>query len=96
MAFSVTLSTTGIITNYKEPRALLEAKGIAKLAKYLYDEHPDIEFTVAKSFIKELQGAFGLLLKSVRSDCCSKRFAIGRGCQDCEEDEGGLCRRRVL
>ena len=40
---------------------------IAKLAKFLYDEHPDIEFTVlAKAVIKELQGAFGLLMKSVR------------------------------
>lgn len=67
----------GIITNYKELRALLESKGfkfetetdtecIAKLAKYLYDEHPDIEFTVLiKAVIKELEGAFGLLLKSV-------------------------------
>lgn len=67
----------GIITNYKELKVLLEGKGfkfetetdtecIAKLAKYLYDRHPDIEFvTLAKSVIKELQGAFGLLLKSV-------------------------------
>jgi glucosamine--fructose-6-phosphate aminotransferase (isomerizing) len=67
----------GIITNYKELRTLLEGKGfrfetetdtecIAKLAKYLYDEHPDIEFLVlAKAVIKELQGAFGLLLKSI-------------------------------
>ena len=67
----------GIITNYKELRVLLEGKGfkfetetdtecIAKLAKYLYDSHPDIEFLVlAKAVIKELQGAFGLLLKSV-------------------------------
>ncbi|KAI5283496.1 glutamine--fructose-6-phosphate transaminase (isomerizing), partial [Ascosphaera aggregata] len=67
----------GIITNYKELRALLESKGfrfetetdtecIAKLAKYLYDLHPDIEFTeLAKGVVKELQGAFGLLLKSV-------------------------------
>ncbi|KAJ5974016.1 Glutamine--fructose-6-phosphate aminotransferase [Penicillium waksmanii] len=65
----------GIITNYKELKALLESKGfrfetetdtecIAKLAKYLYDQHPDIEFTVlAKAVIKELEGAFGLLLK---------------------------------
>ncbi|KAJ5217523.1 glucosamine--fructose-6-phosphate aminotransferase [Penicillium citrinum] len=62
----------GIITNYKELKALLESKGfrfetetdtecIAKLAKYLYDQHPDIEFTVlAKAVIKELEGAFGL------------------------------------
>ncbi|KAI9814106.1 MAG: glutamine--fructose-6-phosphate transaminase (isomerizing) [Thelocarpon impressellum] len=67
----------GIITNYKELKALLESKGfkfetetdtecIAKLAKYIYDEHPSIEFTVlAKAVIKELQGAFGLLMKSV-------------------------------
>lgn len=67
----------GIITNYKELRALLEGKGfkfetetdtecIAKLAKFLYDSHPDIDFTtLAKAVIKELQGAFGLLLKSV-------------------------------
>lgn len=67
----------GIITNYKELKVLLEGKGfrfetetdtecIAKLAKYLYDQHPDIEFLVlAKAVIKELQGAFGLLLKSV-------------------------------
>ncbi|KAK5006086.1 glutamine--fructose-6-phosphate transaminase (isomerizing), partial [Cryomyces antarcticus] len=67
----------GIITNYKELKTLLEGKGfkfetetdteaIAKLAKYIYDDHPDIEFTVlAKAIIKELQGAFGLLLKSV-------------------------------
>ncbi|KAK5073481.1 glutamine--fructose-6-phosphate transaminase (isomerizing) [Lithohypha guttulata] len=67
----------GIITNYKELKALLEGKGfkfetatdtecIAKLAKYLYDSHPDIDFTtLTKAVIKELQGAFGLLLKSV-------------------------------
>ncbi|KAI9727829.1 MAG: glutamine--fructose-6-phosphate transaminase (isomerizing) [Cirrosporium novae-zelandiae] len=67
----------GIITNYKELRSLLEGKGfkfetetdtecIAKLAKYIYDEHPNIDFTVlAKAVIKELQGAFGLLMKSV-------------------------------
>jgi len=67
----------GIITNYKELRVLLEGKGfkfetetdteaIAKLAKYIYDEHPDIDFVpLAKAVIKELQGAFGLLLKSV-------------------------------
>lgn len=67
----------GIITNYKELKALLESKGfkfetetdteaIAKLAKYIYDSHPDIDFPVlAKAVIKELQGAFGLLMKSV-------------------------------
>jgi len=58
-------------------RALLESKGfrfetetdtegIAKLAKYIYDEHPTIDFTtLAKAVIQELQGAFGLLIKSV-------------------------------
>jgi glucosamine--fructose-6-phosphate aminotransferase (isomerizing) len=67
----------GIITNYKELKTLLEGKGfkfetetdteaIAKLAKYIYDQHPDVEFPVlAKAVIAELQGAFGLLLKSV-------------------------------
>jgi glutamine---fructose-6-phosphate transaminase (isomerizing) len=72
-----TVVHNGIITNYKELKALLETKGfrfetdtdtecIAKLAKFLYDQHPDIDFTVlAKAVIKELQGAFGLLLKSV-------------------------------
>lgn len=67
----------GIITNYKELKVLLESKGfkfetetdtecIAKLAKYLYDQHPDIELlTLTKAVIKELQGAFGLLLTSV-------------------------------
>jgi glucosamine--fructose-6-phosphate aminotransferase (isomerizing) len=67
----------GIITNYKELRVLLESKGykfetdtdtevIPKLAMYLYDEHPKIGFTdLAKAVIKELEGAFGLLLKSV-------------------------------
>ncbi|KAL2215678.1 glucosamine--fructose-6-phosphate aminotransferase [Thermoascus aurantiacus ATCC 26904] len=67
----------GIITNYKELKALLESKGfrfetetdtecIAKLAKYLYDQQPDIDFTVlAKAVVKELQGAFGLLIKSI-------------------------------
>ena len=73
-----TVVHNGIITNYKELKALLEGKGfrfetetdtecIAKLAKYLYDQHPDIDFTtLAKAVIKELQGAFGLLMKSIR------------------------------
>lgn len=67
----------GIITNYKELKALLEGKGfkfetdtdtecIAILAKFLYDSHPDMDFTtLSKAVIKELQGAFGLLMKSV-------------------------------
>ena len=67
----------GIITNYKELKELLSSKGfkfetetdteaIAKLAKYIFDEHPTIDFTtLVKAVIKELQGAFGLLIKSV-------------------------------
>lgn len=67
----------GIITNYKDIRTLLESKGfifesdtdtecIAKLAKCLYDAQPEISFTdLAKLVIRELEGAFGLLLKSV-------------------------------
>ncbi|CAG8337661.1 unnamed protein product [Penicillium nalgiovense] len=66
----------GITTNYKELRGLLAGKGfkfetetdteaIAKLAKYIYDENPTIEFTtLAKAVIQELEGAFGLLIKS--------------------------------
>ncbi|RPA83406.1 glucosamine-fructose-6-phosphate aminotransferase [Ascobolus immersus RN42] len=72
-----TVVHNGIITNYKELKAFLEGKGfvfetetdtecIAKLAKYIYDQHDDIDFTtLAKSIIKELEGAFGLLIKSV-------------------------------
>lgn len=77
----------GIITNYKELKALLQSKGfvfetetdteaIAKLAKYIYDQHPDMDFTeLAKALIKELQGAFGLLIKSVRypGECIAAR-----------------------
>ncbi|KAL9048591.1 MAG: hypothetical protein Q9162_007640 [Coniocarpon cinnabarinum] len=67
----------GIITNYKELRALLESKGfkfetetdteaIAKLCKYVYDAHPDMDFTdLSKAVIAELEGAFGLLIKSI-------------------------------
>jgi glucosamine--fructose-6-phosphate aminotransferase (isomerizing) len=67
----------GIITNYKELKTLLQSKGfkfetetdtecIAKLAKYLYDSHPTIGFTdLAKAVINELEGAYGLLIKSV-------------------------------
>lgn len=67
----------GIITNYKELKTLLSTKGfkfetetdtecIAKLAKYLYDSNPNIGFTeLAKAVIQELEGAYGLLIKSV-------------------------------
>ncbi|RKU46489.1 glutamine--fructose-6-phosphate transaminase (isomerizing) [Coniochaeta pulveracea] len=68
----------GIITNYKELKTLLESKGfkfetetdtecIAKLCKYVYDAHPNMSFTdLAKAVINELEGAYGLLIKSVR------------------------------
>ena len=67
----------GIITNYKELKTLLESKGfrfetetdtecIAKLAKYIHDQHPSVGFTdLAKAVISELEGAYGLLIKSV-------------------------------
>ncbi|KAK9439332.1 glutamine:fructose-6-phosphate amidotransferase [Metarhizium brunneum] len=67
----------GIITNYKELKTLLIAKGfkfetetdtecIAKLTKYIYDQQPQIGFTdLAKAVISELEGAYGLLIKSV-------------------------------
>lgn len=66
----------GIITNYKELRTLLESKGfkfetetdtevIPKLAMYLHSQHQSISFPdLAKLVIKELQGAFGLLMMS--------------------------------
>lgn len=58
-------------------KTLLSAKGfkfetetdtecIAKLAKYLYDQHPHIDFVdLTKAVISELEGAYGLLIKSV-------------------------------
>ncbi|KAJ3120597.1 glutamine--fructose-6-phosphate transaminase (isomerizing) [Nowakowskiella sp. JEL0407] len=71
----------GIITNYKELRTVLEKKGyvfesdtdtecIAKLAKYLYDSSKGsgkpITFTsLIKAVVKELEGAFAMILKSV-------------------------------
>ncbi|KAF7536496.1 hypothetical protein G7054_g4487 [Neopestalotiopsis clavispora] len=67
----------GIITNYKELKTLLESKGlrfetetdtecIAKLAKYIYDQHPTLGFVdLTKTVINELEGAYGLLIKSV-------------------------------
>ncbi|KAJ3299990.1 glutamine--fructose-6-phosphate transaminase (isomerizing) [Borealophlyctis nickersoniae] len=69
----------GIITNYKELRAVLEKKGyvfesdtdtecIAKLAKYLYDSQKagkTLSFTaLTKAVAKELEGAFAIILKS--------------------------------
>lgn len=67
----------GIITNYKELKTLLSTKGfkfetetdtecIAKLAKYLFDRNPNVGFVdLAKAVISELEGAYGLLIKSV-------------------------------
>ncbi|RYO74834.1 hypothetical protein DL764_010717 [Monosporascus ibericus] len=67
----------GIITNYKELKTLLSSKGfkfetetdtecIAKLTKYLYDINPRVGFVdLAKAVISELEGAYGLLIKSV-------------------------------
>ncbi len=67
----------GIITNYKELRTLLASKGfkfetetdtecIAKLTKYMHDQNPQIGFTdLAKAVIQELEGAYGVLIKSV-------------------------------
>ncbi|POR31066.1 Glutamine--fructose-6-phosphate aminotransferase [isomerizing], partial [Tolypocladium paradoxum] len=72
-----TVVHNGIITNYKELKTLLGSKGfkfetetdtecIAKLTKYIHDQHPNIGFTdLAKAVILELEGAYGLLIKSV-------------------------------
>lgn len=39
---------------------------IAKLAKYIYDQHPNLNFVdLTKTVINELEGAYGLLIKSV-------------------------------
>eukprot|EP00842_Homolaphlyctis_polyrhiza_P004185 jgi/Hompol1/4768/HPOL_003866-RA len=68
----------GIITNYKELRTVLEKKGyvfesetdtecIAKLAKYLFDSQKGAKPTLTslvKAVIKELEGAFALIIKS--------------------------------
>lgn len=74
-----TVVHNGIITNYREIRALLESKGykfesetdtegIAKLVKYLYDSNKqhNLDFSqLAKLALNELEGAYGLLIKSV-------------------------------
>jgi glucosamine--fructose-6-phosphate aminotransferase (isomerizing) len=69
----------GIITNYKELRAVLEKKGymfesdtdtecIAKLTKYLFDSQKGnkaLSFpSLVKAVIKELEGAFAVIFKS--------------------------------
>lgn len=71
----------GIITNYKELKQFLSSKGrtftsdtdtecIAQLFKYLYDENTKagahLDFSqLAKLVLRELEGAYGLLVKSV-------------------------------
>ncbi|KAM5373809.1 hypothetical protein ACJZ2D_006771 [Fusarium nematophilum] len=76
-SWEFTVVHNGIITNYKELKTLLQSKGfkfetetdtecIAKLTKYIHDQHPQIGFTdLAKAVINELEGAYGLLIKSV-------------------------------
>ncbi|KAF5099780.1 hypothetical protein D0Z00_001521 [Geotrichum galactomycetum] len=79
-----TVVHNGIITNYREIKSLLESKGyrfesetdtegIAKLTKFIYDQHikehgidnkPDFS-DLAKQVVKELEGAYGLIIKSV-------------------------------
>ncbi|CAN6671307.1 glutamine--fructose-6-phosphate aminotransferase [isomerizing] [Trichomonascus vanleenenianus] len=72
-----TVVHNGIITNYREIRSLLESKGfrfesdtdteaIAKLVKFIYDNNKSLEFyELAKLVVNELEGAYGLLIKSV-------------------------------
>ncbi|KAK9471782.1 uncharacterized protein V1510DRAFT_418995 [Dipodascopsis tothii] len=69
----------GIVTNFRELKALLMSKGfvfetetdtecIAKLCKYVYElnKHRNLDFSqLAKLVLVELQGAYGLLIKSV-------------------------------
>jgi glucosamine--fructose-6-phosphate aminotransferase (isomerizing) len=67
----------GIITNYKELRALLMAEGftfetetdtecISKLAKYIHNQHRETGFVeLVKTVLGQLQGSFGMLVKSV-------------------------------
>jgi glutamine---fructose-6-phosphate transaminase (isomerizing) len=76
-----TVIHNGIITNYKELKTLLEKKGyffesqtdtecVAKLALYIFNEQKAagkaISFTsLVKAVIKELEGAFAFIFKSV-------------------------------
>lgn len=73
-----TVVHNGIITNYRELKALLTSKGIqfesdtdteciAKLTKFIYDQNKDqdLDFSqLAKLVVVELEGAYGLLIKS--------------------------------
>ncbi|EEB09517.1 glutamine-fructose-6-phosphate transaminase [Schizosaccharomyces japonicus yFS275] len=66
----------GIFTNYRELRTVLESRNmafesetdtecVAKLCKLVYDSSPGISFIeLAKIVIRELEGAFALLIKS--------------------------------
>lgn len=87
-----TVVHNGIITNYKELKLVLEKKGfqfetetdteaVAKLCLYLYNEaqrqnrKPDFT-SLIKSVIKELEGAFSFVFKSVhypREMVCARR-----------------------
>ncbi|BFZ55677.1 glutamine--fructose-6-phosphate transaminase (isomerizing) [Savitreella phatthalungensis] len=72
-----TVVHNGIITNYAAIRTFLIRAGfhfesetdtevVAKLCKYIYDSNPTIDFTnLAKLVVKELEGAFALLIKCV-------------------------------
>lgn len=76
-----TVIHNGIITNYKDIKTLLEKKGykfesetdtecVAKLALYVYDQQkssakPPSFHSLVKAVIKELEGAFALIFKSV-------------------------------
>ncbi|ANB11980.1 glutamine--fructose-6-phosphate transaminase (isomerizing) GFA1 [Sugiyamaella lignohabitans] len=74
-----TVVHNGIITNYREIRELLTSKGfkfesetdtevIAKFFKYIYDSNKqhNLDFSqLAKLVIIELEGAYGLLIKSI-------------------------------
>ncbi|KAJ9088931.1 glutamine--fructose-6-phosphate transaminase (isomerizing) [Entomophthora muscae] len=74
-----TVVHNGIITNYKEIKTLLENKGfvfetdtdteaVAKLCKYVYDSQGDKKLTftdLIKTVVKELEGAFAFIFKSV-------------------------------
>jgi glutamine---fructose-6-phosphate transaminase (isomerizing) len=76
-----TVIHNGIITNYKDLKTLLEKKGykfesetdtecVAKLALYVFDQQkssskPPSFHSLIKAVIKELEGAFALIFKSV-------------------------------
>lgn len=68
----------GIITNYRELKTFLKGLGytfhsdtdtevIAKLFLYYYEKDPELEFyELAKEVLYQLQGSYGLLVKSVK------------------------------